>query len=401
MRLIEAGEEERFVRSVMVPFLEALAADENDDVARFAARTEHERAWVEEEKGRFVANCAVNTMDVTVPGGATIKMGGVTAVGVHPSHRRRGLLRQMMTLMLEDCRQRREPVAGLLASESVIYGRFGFGHATDGQTLKIRSDRARQLTAPPAIDVELIEPDEARKILPDLFDRCRRTRGGEPNRSQPRWDDLLADSPRTREGNKGAFTAVTQNGFARYRQAANGEDLIVEDLHATDLETEASLWQFVTSVDLVEQVIARRRPVDEPFRWRLADPRRLEVQGQYDFLYLRVLDVKAALEARRYYTPTTQRLTFELTPPSTPQPDDEAPGTWRLEAGPTQATCRRTDEAPDLRMEVTDLGSIYLGGFKPSAIQAAGRIQELRAGAAVVADTIFQTPLAPRTATGF
>jgi predicted acetyltransferase len=401
MRLIEAGEEERFVRSVMVPFLEGHAAEQSDDLSRFAARTEHDRAWVEEEKGRFVANCAVNTMDVTVPGGATIKMGGVTAVGVHPSHRRRGLLRQMMTLMLEDCRQRREPVAGLLASESVIYGRFGFGHATDDQILKIRSDRARQLTAPPAIDVELIEPDEARKVLPDLFDRCRRTRAGEPNRSQPRWDDLLADSPRIREGNKGAFTAVTENGFARYRQAANGEDLIVEDLHATDLETEASLWQFVTSIDLVEQVIARRRPVDEPFRWRLADPRRLEVQGQYDFLYLRVLDVKAALEARRYYTPSTRQLTFELTPPATPQPDDEAPGTWRLEVGPDHATCRRTDEAPDLRMEVTDLGSVYLGGFKPSALEAAGRIQELRAGAATDADAIFQTPLAPRTATGF
>lgn len=401
MRLIEPGEEERFVRSVMVPFLEAPTADQAGDLARFASRVEPDRAWVEEEKGRFVANCDIYTMDVTVPGGSTIKMGGVSAVGVHPTHRRRGLLNQMMALMLEDCRQRKEPVAGLLASESVIYGRFGFGHATDDQTLKIASNRARQLTPPSSTDVELIDPEEARKVLPDLFDRCRRTRAGEPNRSQPRWDDLLEDSPRQREGNRGAFVAVTENGFARYRQAANGDDLIVEDLHATDFGTEAALWQLVTSIDLVDAVIAKRRPVDEPFRWRLADPRRLEVQDQQDYLYLRILDVKAALEARRYYTSDEHELTIEIVPPATPQPDDDAPGIWLLQAGPAGAICTRTDNAPDLRMEVTDLGSIYLGGFRPSALEAAGRIQELRAGATPVADAIFQTPLAPRTATGF
>ena len=399
MRLIQAGEEERFVRSVMVPFLETPAADQNDDLARFASRVEPDRAWVEEEKGRFVANCDIYSMDVTVPGGATIKMGGVSAVGVHPTHRRRGLLTQMMQLMLEDCRERQEPVAGLLASESVIYGRFGFGHATDDQTLKIESSRARQLTAPRPIDIELIDAEEAKKVLPDLFDRCRRTRAGEPNRSQPRWDDLLEDSPRQREGNRGAFIAVARNGFVRYRQASNGDNLIVEDLHATDLETEAALWQFVTSIDLVESVIAKRRPVDEPFRWRLADPRRLRVEDQEDYLYLRVLDVKAALEARRYYQEGA--LTIELTPPASPQPGDDAPGTWRLRADPEQAACERSDAEPDLRMEVTDLGSIYLGGFRPSALAAAGRIEELRAGAATDADAIFQTPLAPRTATGF
>jgi predicted acetyltransferase len=399
MRLIEAGEEERFVRSVMVPFLDPPNEEDGEELAHWVSTLESDRAWVQDDRGRFVANGAIDSMDLTVPGGGTVKMAGVTAVGVHPTHRRRGFLTQMMALMLSDARRRGEPVAGLLASESVIYGRFGFGHATDDHKLQIRSDRSAFTRPGPDLELSLLEKDEALKVLPELFDRCRRARAGEPNRTVERWEWLLKDRARIREGGRASFLAACDEGFVRYRVAANEEDLLVEDLMGTSPEVEAGLWRFVLDIDLIDHVVAKRRPVDEPVRWRLADPRQLEVKAVDDYLYLRVLDVAAALEARRYHR--RGRLVLEITQP--PVAEEQDPGRWVLDAGPGGAECRRAtaSDTSDLRMEITDLGSIYLGGFKPSTLAAAGRVEELTAGSLDVADAVFSTPLAPRTATGF
>lgn len=413
IRRLRPGEEERFVRSVFVPFLEPSTGepDSEADIQDWAESTEADRAWVAEEGDRFVANCAINTMDLTVPAPPgrdcpVLPMAGVTAVGVHPTHRRRGLLRQMMAEMLDDARRRSEPVAGLLASESVIYGRFGFGHATDGHELSIDRRRAffvRPGAIPPAL--RLIEREEAGKVLPSLHDRLRRRRPGDPNRAGSKWESILRDRPHRRpRGAVGAFTAVCDDGYVRYR-AFEGDTygVMVEDLYGADPEVEAGLWRFVLELDLVDEVRARRRPVDEALRWRLGDPRQLKVRHAEDMLWLRVLDVPAALEARGYRRPG--RLVLDLRPPAeaTSGERDPAVGRWVLEAGPDGAACRRahSGEAADLTMEITDLGSLYLGGFRPSALAAGGRVTELRAGSLDLADGLFGAPLAPQTGTGF
>jgi predicted acetyltransferase len=415
VRKLVRGEERAFVESVHTPFLDPPTEDPDSEwnLDHWASRTDVERSWVAEARGRFVANCATHTMDLTVPGGPgqpcpIIPMGGLTAVGVHPTHRRQGLLSQMMSIMLEDCRRRGEPVAGLIASESVIYGRFGFGHATNRVKLRIDSGRSQFVRPAAAVDLELVNRDAASKVMAAIFESQRTTRPGEPNRSSGAWDLITADRAEQRGGGRGLFVAVCDGGFVRYRardyEILHGErsEILVEELRGMTPEIEAALWRFVFDLDLIGPVIAKCRPVDEPLRWRLADPRQLQATRVDDFLWLRILDVPAALEGRGYRR--SARLVLDLLPPlAGDSPADPAVGRWVLDASPEGASCRPAlpGESADLRMEITDLGSLYLGGFSASLLAAGGRVQELTAGSLDVADALFANPLAPFTSTGF
>jgi predicted acetyltransferase len=415
VRQLRPGEEAAFIRSVRVPFLDP-ATDDPEEQAhdeRHARDLEVDRAWVAEERGHLVGNAAISSLDLTLPArpGAEaplIPFAGVTAVGVHPTHRRRGLLRQLMARMLADGRARGDAFAGLIASEAVIYGRFGFGHATSAAEVCIDSREAVMLEPAPPLDIRLIDADEAGKVLPELFDRQRRLRPGEPNRNALHWEERLSDRPQRPRGTHGLFHAVCEEGYVSYRvheqDILRGErhQLLVEELRGLTPETEAGLWQYVLGIDLVGEVRARRRPLDDPLRWRLADSRQLRVMDVVDWLYVRLLDVPAALEARGYRR--EGRLVLEVLPP----PDDlegqadGAPGRWVLEAGPDGASCRPAGgQSADLRLRVTDLGALYLGGFPASLLAAAGRIEELRPGSLDRADGLLGTSPAPLTGTVF
>jgi predicted acetyltransferase len=415
VRKLRPEEGQEFVQSVGVPFLNPVTgdpetyADEQDRIAR----TETDRAWVAEEEGRFVGNSCIHSMDLTLPGRPgqecpVIAMAGISAVGVHPTHRRRGLLRQLMAAMLEDARSRGEAVAGLIASESSIYGRFGFGLATEMAEHTINSRQSAFLRPAPDIRIQLLDRDEAAKVLPELYDRQRRTRAGEVSRSEPVWKEILADRPNRRGGGSGVFFAACDEGYVAYRAyeadilRAELASVVVDELRGTDPDTEAALWRFVLDLDLVGQVTVKRRPLDEPIRWRLEDPRQLQVTAVQDRLYVRILDVPQALETRQYRG--VGRLVFDLTEPSVDEGAiDPAPGRWVLEADSTGASCRRArrGEDADVRMEVTDLGSLYLGGFPASLLSRAGRIEELSPGRLESADSLFGTWPSPLTGTGF
>jgi predicted acetyltransferase len=416
VRKLREGEEAAFIVSVRVPFLDPTSDDPADrrDDERWMANLETGRAWVAEVGGRFVGNACIYSMDVTLPAAPSrpsphARMAGVSAVGVHPTHRRRGLLRHLMAEMFADARQRGEPLAGLLASESVIYGRFGFGHATSAIEVAIDNHRTSYLVPAPELDLRLLDRDDAAKILPELFERVRVSRAGEPSRAAAVWEALLEDPASRRHGAAGLFVAACDGGYVLYR--ARDENIMrgtripvfIEELWGVTPDVEAALWRFVFDLDLVGRVTARRRPVDEPLRWRLADPRQLRIVEQYDRLYVRLLDVPGALEARGYRR--EGRLVLDVVPPADRldgQPD-AAPGRWVLEGGPDGASCRpaRRGESAELRLGVTELGSVYLGGFSPSELARAGRIEELRAGSLDRADALLATTPAPLTVTGF
>jgi predicted acetyltransferase len=415
VRQLRPGEETAFIRSVRVPFLDPTTDDPGERAfdERHARDLEGERAWVAEEQGHLVANAAISSMDMTLPASPgseapVIPFAGVTAVGVHPTHRRRGLLRQLMACLLADARARGEAFAGLIATESVIYGRFGFGHATSAADMCIDSREASMLHAAPRPDIRLVDADEAGKVLPELFDRQRRVRAGEPNRKALYWEERLTDRPQRRQGANALFHAVCDEGYVSYRvhegDILRGDRyrLVVEELRGLTPELEASLWQFVFDIDLVGEVRARRRPVDDPLRWRLADSRRLRVTDMVDWLYVRILDVPAAFEARGYRR--DGRLILDVLPPldDLEGQADGATGSWVLEAGPDGASCRPAGgQAADLRLRVTDLGAVYLGGFPASLLAAAGRIEELRPGSLDLADGLLATSPAPFTGTTF
>ena len=414
VRRLEAGEELAFIKSVRVPFFEASTGGAEDEASdrRNSARIETQRAFVVEDRGQFVGNSIVRTMDLTVPSAPgrqcpIVPMGGVSMVGVHPTHRRRGFLSQMMGRMLDDCRSRDEPIAGLIASESIIYGRFGFGLSTDAAEYELEASRSAFSRPVPEIQLRVVEKDEATKLLPDLWEQNRTGHAGEPNRTPQFWDDIFEDRPEDRGGAGAHFFAICDDGYVSYRARENGSvllgdfvDVIVDEICSANPESEAALWRFVLDLDLVDKVTFRRRRVAEQVRWRLKDPRRLRAVHVYDRLYVRILDVPAALERRGYRT--EGRLVVDLLPADAGPEGDPAVGIWSLEAGPDGSQCRPAAGAqPDLRMQVTDLGSLYLGGVNASTLAAAGRVEELSAGSLGVADRLFAASPPPLTVTGF
>jgi predicted acetyltransferase len=416
VRKLRPEESSLFRQSVMVPFLDPFAGDPEQvaDFEMWAAKSELDRAWVVDTGGHFAGNAAIFSLNVTLPAAQghpcpTIPMAGVSAVGVHPTHRRRGFLRQLMRVMHDDARERGEAIAGLEASESIIYGRFGYGLAANLAEYSIDSRFSAFAIQAPALDLSLMDKEEAVKALPAMFDRQRRTRAGEVNRSAAYWTQLLVDRPHHRGGLSARFHAVCDEGYVLYRAARETNvfqgdrvKVVVEDLRGDSAEVEAALWRFVLDLDLVGQVNLKRCPVDEPIRWRLADPRQLRTDNIEDRLYVRVLDTAAAFEARGYQA--EGRLVLDVLPPDVSEGDvDAGPGRWVLEAGPDGASCRRAraGEQADLRLDLPALGSLYMGGFPASLLAAGGRVEELRAGSLSVADALLITRPSPRSGTGF
>jgi predicted acetyltransferase len=166
--------------------------------------------------------------------------------------------------------------------------------------------------------------------------------------------------------------------------------VVVQDLVATDAAVHAALWRFVLDLDLVEEVSAPQRPVDEPLRWLLADPRRLRTTEVGDHLWVRILDIPAALAARGYGA--EERLVIEVL-----SDDDSAGGRYVLETGLGGGHCRRAQngEKVALVLGLADLGALYLGGVPVSALAAAGRVKEIQPGAAAAAERAFTSPVAP------
>jgi predicted acetyltransferase len=402
---------------MLVPFL---ASPDPEAHAHWGPHIEVDRTWAAVDGDRFVGNACVFSRDVTVPGSdpataaPTMPMSAISGVGVHPTHRRQGLLLRLMGAMLDDGVPRGEPIAGLIASESSIYGRFGFGWATTYAALTIEKAHARFTHPAPEVGLAICDKDEAAKRLPALFDRLRRTRPGQVSRNAAAWGDVWTDiqAERTPAASTGLFFAVGDDGYVSYRVADGWPSpepttLVVADLLGATPEVETGLWQFVLSIDLVQRIVARSRPPDEPLRWWLANPRALRTTGMGDFLWIRVLDVPAALMGRGYQA--EGRLVLEVEPAPSwvdakgePGPDPAA-GRWMLDAGPDGATCRaaRRGEPTDLRLGAEELGAALLGGQELRPRAGARGVSEVRRGALAQADTLFAARPLPFSSTGF
>lgn len=358
------------------------------------------------ENGRIVATAGDWDMHLTVPGGNQVHAPGVTAVGVRPTHRRKGLLTALMRRQLDDYRGTGEAVATLLAAESLIYPRFGYGWATTSAVAEI--DRARAAFDVPidsSAELDLLDKNEASKVLPDVFEQTRRQQPGEVSRPDGWWEAYLRDPEWMREGDSPFFHVVCRvgsaAGFASYRMKENWDDNIaqytlrVDQLIAPSPAVRAALWRYLLDVDLVATIRFENIPAQEPMRWLLRDPRRLRATTLADWLWVRLVDVARALEARHYRA--ADRLVIEVVDEFLPEND----GRYELEAGPDGARCRRTSAGPDLRLSVAALGSAYLGGVSLTALAAAGRVEEVTTGAVGRADLVFGSDVPPWCSTDF
>lgn len=355
--------------------------------------------------GQIVGGSAMLSLELTVPGLRQVAMGGVTSTGVLPTHRRRGLLRALMTAMFRDCRERGEFLAGLSASEGTIYGRYGFGPATFQVRWELERTQARFVESSTAdAGLQLVGADVVRAAWPDLHERVRRGRVGEVSATPGKWDGVSGAA----RGTDGPLqflihrtAAGDVDGIAHFRTPWSADAHLigavqVEAFEAATLAAYSSMWRLLTDLDLTRRIVVGRRPPDEPLRWMLANPRAMRITRASDNLWLRLLDVGAALAARAYDSSAT--LILAVSDPVCPWND----GNWRLDAHPEGTTCRLEPGArADLAMGVDTLASLYLGGVSPAGLAAAGRIAELRAGALTTLSRLLHQDPDPFNAVGF
>ncbi|MGV9528399.1 GNAT family N-acetyltransferase [Streptomyces cellulosae] len=361
-------------------------------------------AW---DGDRCVASGGAFSFRLTVPGGASVPTAGVTMVSVAATHRRRGLLTAMMRRQLDDIRSWGEPLAVLTASEPAIYGRFGYGAATFQLDAEIDTVRAG-LTVPDGTDdvrLRYADPVEALDVCEAVYAQLVPGRPGMPAR-RPGWEKVGVLDPESERGGASPLQCVVAErdgatvGYARFRvkpswgQGGPDGEVVLSALDALDPAAAAALWRFLFDLDLTSSLRVRGRPVDDSWQYLVRDVRRCR-PALRDALYLRPVEVGAALAARTYRTPVDVVLEVEdaFCPWNT--------GRWRLSGDAKGAMCEPTRDAADLALSVRELGAAYLGGVSLTALAAAGRVRELRGGALAEASVAFGSDPAPWLPHGF
>jgi predicted acetyltransferase len=346
------------------------------------------------DAGTIVGTTYSHLFDLTLPGGNQIEAAGVTAVSVSSTHRRRGIVTDLMRRQLLEAHERDEPAAILIASEGRIYRRFGYGIATQVADVRIEVRDARVEHRTHEGRVVIVDGEAADKIFPAVHQEMVRGRAGALGRPRHFWESMTADR------NKKTVNVVRENaagepdGYAIYDVKADWKDglpahaLSLHALNGTNDAASFELWTYILGIDLVREVKAFSRPTDEPLRWVLDEPRAVRSTSVRDMYWLRPLDIARVLGSRTYSTETELRLHVD-------DPLLGLGGTFALKGGPDGAECARTEGAADLRLGVSELGSIALGGTTPTELFRAGRIEEVTPGAVARAEMGFLTSPRP------
>jgi predicted acetyltransferase len=382
VRAIEADELVRFFEAMSGPFAFDLPEDEDERsgwLDRIQTIFEPDRTRCAFEGDRLVGTLGAFSLALAVPGG-TAPCAGTTMVTVQTSHRRRGILRQMMDAHLDEADERGDILAGLWASDSAIYRRFGFGMASIDTTITIdRAHVAFGRLAPEPSNVIVIGAEEAATSIPQVYDRLHASIPGMYALSDDWWKHRRLRDSAERRGDYTKYRfAVTgpvddPTGYALFRlkegwgQGHGSHEVRVVDLLAEDPADWAGLWRHVLDHDLASKITAVHRAEDDPLFGLLAGPRRARVETS-DGLWIRIMDVPAALEARRYLRPGRFSIGVH-------DPLHRADGAFELEiAEDGSASCSLTGADPDIDIDLEDLSSAYLGRSRLSALHRAGRL---------------------------
>ena len=411
LRQPDAAEIRTWFRVLDAAFADEVSDAEFEDELR---QFEPDRIIGAVEGDAWVGAGAGYSLRLTVPGGVEVGAVGITAIGVMPSHRRRGILRQVMRWLVDQASERGEPVAILWASETAIYQRFGFGIGTLQGTFDIERSRARfARPVEPLGRMRLVDRDEALELIPPVYDAMRSRIPGAVSRPVVKWrHQLLDDAEWMRRGNGRKFIVVMVverevRGYAIYRVKTEWDErgpnntVTTMEVLGLDAATERVIWEWLFGIDLVAHIKGWRTRVPQPLLLQLAEPRRLGLAVREGML-LRILDLPAALEGRGYDTAGT--ITFEVTDELRPS----NAGRWRLtvtggsaSGARSVASVRPTSDEPDLILDTMDLASVYLGAFRFADLVRAARVRECRPGAMAAADRIFASDAAPWCSTMF
>ena len=344
-----------------------------------------ERSIAVFDEGNIVGGAHSHRVEMSLPGGSA-DIAGVANIEVQPTHRRRGVMTQMMHHQINNIHERGEPMAALFASESVIYGRFGYGVGSlyERWTIERQHNAYASRHESPG-RIVFVDPEDIPKKFPDVSRRSTVDRPGVFQRPFHHWERESRAPEHTQGGPGGLFYAAYEDGgsvdgYATYR--ITGSTLTVNELMATTHQANTALWRFCFDTDLVSSTEALKRPVDDPLPWMLADPRRLQ-RSTRDGMWLRLIDVADSLALRTYMQ--SGRLVFEVQDDLCPWND----GRFELEGTPEGGSCRTSKSSPDLALDVSDLASAYLGAVSFSTLSRAGLVEERTPGAILRADCMF------------
>ena len=321
------------------------------------------------DRGQIVGVAASYEMDVTLPGGAIVPMGGVTWVSTAATHRRQGVMRAVVEAVHDDIDARGEPVATLSAAEGSIYEHMQYGISTQVRctSLNTKLTRMRDEFRVPSGSVRFLEGDDTVATLTKLWDRYRTSRGGETGRT-PEVQQYLFEQRGKAEGSLSAVVYLGhEDGYAAYRTEDKWNDghpahvLHLHELVAATPEAHAAIWQTLLSIDLVGEIRSRNVPIDDPLPFLLENQRALRTTDLNDGIWVNVRDIPACFGARTYRT--TDRIVVEV--------DDKR---WAIDGGPDGATCKAVRTKPDLVTSHAWFSSLLYGGVYPSALVAGRRM---------------------------
>jgi predicted acetyltransferase len=339
---------------------------------------------------RCEANQAVAAMHASyafahfpVPG-STLAAAGLTWVAVHPESRRRGLLTSMIAAHFDDCRARNEAVSVLTASEPSIYGRFGYGLASQTVSLTLpRGARLRTVLGSDEVTVSfnVFDADQHLGLVSEMHARYGATQPNRPgwvNRETEQLAAAFIDDPESlRDGFESrriliAKTDGVVTGYALFRRKldwgpAGAEGVVkVGEVVGLDPATVHALWSRLLDLDLTAKATIRLVTLDDPLLSLLVDLRATQPTLS-DNLWVRLIDAPTALASRQYSAPIDA--TFAVR-------DDliEANvGCWRVRAEAfSDAVEVSRVETGEISLDVRELGALYLGGASASALANAG-----------------------------
>lgn len=386
-------------------FLEPRASDESIDHRRRAFGSRR-LTGVWDDTGADpktpIATASSWIADLTLPGARSVPSWAISTITVAPTHRRRGIARNLLESELRTAAALGVPVAILTASEATIYTRFGFAPAAMATNWKIDVQRAKWVGPTPDGRVHLVPAEAVRDEGGfEILERVRLATPGLIYFDGILWDRLFGikgiSDPDQLRVIRYDDAAGTAQGFAVYK--------VNEDEHAATVDVRffvaatddayAAMWRFFFEMDLVTSVTASLRPIDEPFQWQVSDARAVRKNHEGDHLWTRILDVKSALEARRYSAPGAfvLHVTDAL---------GLSNGIYLLEISTAGIASVRSIEDPEpyddnhsLALTISDLSAIYLGGVPVSMLVHAGRIRELSPGSALATDAAFRSEVTP------
>ncbi len=401
-----------FLTNLLTALLRSTTPDSNQArVANFRRYWPRLRTWGAVDAGRVVATLATDPRTISVPGPdgrtALLDADALTMVSVAATHRRRGLLTAMLSESLQEARDRGDALSILVAAEWPIYGRFGYAPANDNARYSLHP-RRRLATVPSTQPLRQVDQADVAEFAQHVFERQRGLWPGQVDRPDPWWpthlriDGYQASEPeRTRtwvvyDGGDGPEGLLSWHVTRSDWDDPRGLAIEVGDLVAGSWAAYTALWGYLTSIDLVEEVVLPTRSVDEPARWLLGDGRALEQVSREDAVWVRLLDVPKALGARGYAC--AGAVVFDV--------DDPAPGGYGagrvlVESDGGAARCTPTRHSPDLQVTQRALASCYLGGHSFSELSVAGAVAELTPGALKRADAMFAAPRRPWNPTLF